>query len=74
MTKEQTLTIIQKTNKKANSIDVVETIKNGQNIKEINSLYIAQPMDGNTLPYFWENYWKMLKIKKKNTGISLTNI
>lgn len=39
MTKEQTLTIIQKTNKKANSIDVVETIKNGQNIKEINSLY-----------------------------------
>ena len=33
MTKEQTLTIIQKTNKKANSIDVVETIKNGQNIK-----------------------------------------
>ncbi|WP_427831832.1 hypothetical protein [Methanobrevibacter intestini] len=52
MTKEQTLTIIQKTNKKANSIDVIETIKNGQNIKEINSLYIAQPMDGNTLPYF----------------------
>lgn len=65
MTKEQTLTIIQKTNKKANSIDVIETIKNGQNIKEINSLYIAQPMDGNTLPYFWEKLLKNAENKEK---------
>ena len=79
MTKEQTLTIIQKTNKKANSIDVVETIKNGQNIKEINSLYIAQPMNDNTLPYFWEEllenaedkekeYWNIIN-KHLETGI-----
>lgn len=65
MTKKQTLTIIQKTNKKANSIDVVETIKNGQNIKEINSLYIAQPMDGNTLPYFWEKLLENAENKEK---------
>ena len=65
MTKEQTLTIIQKTNKKGNSIDVVETIKNGQNIKEINCLYIAQPMDGNTLPYFWEKLLKNDENKEK---------
>lgn len=65
MTKEQTLTIIQKTNKKANSIDVVETIKNGQNIKEINSLYIVQPMDGNTLPYFWEKLLENAENKEK---------
>ena len=80
MTKEQSLiNILQETNKKANSINVVETIKNGQKIKGINSLYIAQPMNDNTLPYFWEEllenaedkekeYWNIIN-KHLETGI-----